>query len=681
MSTLQYQPHIDGLRALAVGGVVIYHVIPSHLPGGYLGVDVFFVISGYLISFIVFGQRAADRFSFADFYARRIRRLFPSLIVVLLLTMVVGAFALFADEYERLGKHAASAIIFLLNFRLMNEAGYFDVVSESKPLLHLWSLSVEEQFYLVWPALLVVLGRLRWHTGLVIGILFFSSFAFAVSLAEWNPDTLFFHPLARFWELLAGAALAYRHQNPGGNILPFGLNGAINRHLLSLAGLISVLSSFVLFSSKMNHPGGYTLLPLLGATALIASGGGAIGNRALSLRPLVWIGLISYPLYLWHWPILSYLRIMESGVPTEAMLWSGAGCALLLAGFTYKFIEQPLRRSAGSRYKLIALGGSMIALFIASRAIVATQGLPDRSVIDYIKVAETQMKREPRQDQSCLSLFPEGNAPVYCRQHNPGERMITITGDSHAHTLFPGVSSLAAQRGYGTLLLANSGCPPFEGAVTGRNALEKSRCSTSIETILNAIQQDTRIKAVIIASRGPIYLNSKGFGPVEAGYNYPPISERASINGATETAPIEVFRQGLDASLLRLHQHGLRVAYLLQVPELGVPARDCLCRPLTLTRGESGCTVAFAVYRERMHPYRSMINELRVSRNFLKIVDPEPYFCDAHACSGFRDNQLLYADDDHLSVLGSIRLAPAILQALDIEPRAQQSIIPTSGQQ
>lgn len=305
-------------------------------------------------------------------------------------------------------------------------------------------------------------------------------------------------------------------------------------------------------------------------------------------------------------------------------------------------------------------------VFIASRAIVATQGLPDRAVVSYIKAAETQMKREPRQDQSCLSLFPEGNAPVYCRQHNPGERMIAITGDSHAHVLFPGVSSLAAQKGYGTLLLANSGCPPFQGAVTGRNANEKGRCSTSIETILNAIQQDTRIKAVIMASRGPQYLDGKGFGPAEAGYNYPPISERTSIEKVTHTPPIEVFRQGLDASLLRLHQHGLRVAYLLQVPELGVPARNCLRRPLTLTRNESGCDVAFAVYQARMHQYRLMINGLRARRDFLKVVDPEPYFCNNQSCSGFRDNQLLYADDNHLSVFGSIRLAPAILQALDI---------------
>lgn len=364
---------------------------------------------------------------------------------------------------------------------------------------------------------------------------------------------------------------------------------------------------------------------------------------------------------------------MESGAPTLPMLCSGICCAILLAGCTYSFVEQPLRShsSLKKHWVLIALGCSMITLFIVSYIITSTEGLLGRSVIKYAQVSEMQMKREPSQDQSCLSLFPNGHAPVYCRQHNPGERMIAITGDSHAHVLFPGVSLLAAEKGYGTILLANSGCPPFDGAVTGRNAHEKNRCSASIDTILNAIEQDSRIKAIVIASRGPIYLNGKGFGPAEADYNHQPISERAHINDATVTSPVEVFRQGLAATLERFHKHGLHVAYLLQVPELGIPARDCLHRPLTLTGGRSGCKVPIALYKERMQPYRSIINDFRISHDYLNVIDPESFFCDAYSCSGFHDNQLLYADDDHLSVLGSMRLAPAILKALDIGPNVR----------
>lgn len=670
MSVVQYRPHIDGLRALAVSSVVLYHLNPSLLPGGFLGVDVFFVISGYLISLIVFREQENGGFSFINFYSRRIRRLFPALATVISAVIVFGAFTLFADEYERLGKNAASAIIFLLNFRLMDEAGYFDITSHAKPLLHLWSLSVEEQFYLVWPMLLVVFRYFRLPFGLIIILLIIGSFLYSLRIAEQNLDALYFHPVARCWELLSGAALAYYHHcgrlNSANSVFTK-LDHTVVRHMLSLIGLVLMLASFLLWESRLVNPGKFTIFPMLGAIAVIASGGMAYGSRLLSLKPLIWIGLISYPLYLWHWPVLSYIRIMESGAPSSMMLWAGAGSSVLLALMTYRFIEQPLRRPSRIRSKLIGLGIAMTALFVASRAVVASHGLPDRSAVQYVKAAEPQMKREPRQDESCLGLFPEGKAPVYCRQHNPGEHMLAIIGDSHAHVLFPGVSSLAADKGYGTLLLANSGCPPFEGAVTGRNANEKKRCAASIETILSTIQRDRRIEFVVIASRGPQYIDGKGFGPVEANYNYPPISSKASIQASDEYSPSEAFSQGLSTSIMRLHERGLRVAYLLQVPELGVPARDCLMRPLLLTKKNSGCEVPYNVYQERMRPYRLLIDEIRATRNFLAVIDPEPFFCNGVICSGYRNRQLLYADDNHLSVLGSNYLAPAILQAINLQ--------------
>ena len=626
--------------------------------------DIFFVISGYLISLIVFREQAAGEFSFADFYARRARRLFPALAVVLLATIVFGAFVLFADEYHRLGKHASSAIVFLLNFQLMNEAGYFDVASNTKPLLHLWSLSVEEQFYLVWPALLVVLWRVRWRIGLVIGILIVGSFAFAIYLASRNLDALYFHPLARFWELLLGAALAYYHHRFGVNAFPSRLDRSWMRHLLSFAGLVAIFSAFFLFNGKAPHPSTLTLIPLIGVTALIASGSDSVGSRFLALKPLVWIGLISYPLYLWHWPLLSYIRIMESGAPTEALLWAGAGAALLLAALTTRFIEQPLRHSHRVRTAVVGLGSTMVALLLASFGVVASDGLTDRPAVRHVKAAEVQMKREPSTDESCLRLFPPGEAPAYCRQHNPMNRMIAIVGDSHAHVLFPGVSESAALQGYGTLLLANSGCPPLGGAVTGRNAHEKTMCMHSIDRIFGALERDKRIVAVVFATRGPQYLTGAGFGPAEASYNYPPISSREGIDAADSLSPYDVFGRGLKASVSRLNQHGLRVAYVLQVPELGVPAQNCVLRPLTVTENKTGCSVDRAVYQERMRPYRALVANLHLDSEFFRVVDPGPVFCDSSRCSGASDGHLLYADDNHLSVLGSKKLAPIILRAL-----------------
>lgn len=664
MTILKYRPDIDGLRALAVLSVVLYHVSPQSLPGGFLGVDIFFVISGYLISLIVFREQTAGTFSFTDFYARRIRRLFPALAVVLLVTLVFGAFALFSDEYRRLGKHASSAIVFLLNFQLMNEAGYFDVASNSKPLLHLWSLSVEEQFYLVWPALLIVLGRFRWRIGLVIGILIVGSFAFAIHLASRNLDALYFHPLARFWELLLGAALAYYHHRFGVNALPSRLDRFWVRHLLSFAGLSAIVSALFLFSSKAPYPGALTLIPLIGVTALIASGSGSVGSRFLALKPMVWIGLISYPLYLWHWPLLSYIRIMESGAPTEALLWFGAGAALLLATLTNQFIEQPLRHSPRIRPAVVGLGSTMVVLFLASFGVVASEGLPDRPAVRHVKAAEAQMKREPATDESCLRLFSTGAAPAYCRQHNPGPRMIGIIGDSHAHVLFPGFAEQAERAGYGVLLLANSGCPPLAGAVIGKSDSERHKCILAVEKILSAILGDKRIRHVILATRGPIYLTGKGYGPAEADYDYPPIAYGQPVERKYKVG-VDPFSDGLFATLRRLSDSGRSVSYFLQPPELGVPPRNCLGRPLTLISMAS-CAVSVKEYRERMSEYRAILTKAQAEFPTMLVWDPQPLFCDAKRCKGLVENKLMYADDDHLSIEGSRLVAAHFFPSLPL---------------
>jgi peptidoglycan/LPS O-acetylase OafA/YrhL len=666
VKTLKYRSDIDGLRAVAVISVVLFHIAPKNLPGGFLGVDIFFVISGYLISLIVFREQETSTFSLANFYLRRALRLFPALAIVLLATIVFGAFTLFADEFQRLGKHALSAIVFVLNFQLTNESGYFDVASDSKPLLHLWSLSVEEQFYLVWPALLILLGQLRWRIGMCIGMLIVVSFAYAIYIASRNLDALYFNPFARFWELLLGAALASYHYRFGVNALPSWLDHPWKRNLLSFVGLSSIFSALFLFGGKVSHPGAVTLIPTLGVTAVIASGSGSVGSRFLAIKPLVWIGLISYPLYLWHWPLLSYIRIMESGSPDESLLWYGAGAALLLAALTNRFIEQPFRQSRRVRPTMVGLGSIMVVLFLASLGVVVSKGFPDRPAIRNVKAAEAQMKREPPTDESCLSNFPPGTAPTYCRQHNPMSPMIAIVGDSHAHVLFPGVSENAALKGYGTLLLANSGCPPLVGAVTGRNEHEKISCKRRIDSILNAIAKDRRIVAVVLATRGPQYLTGTGFGPAEANYNDPPIASSENIDATDTPSPYDVFSRGLKESVTRFNQRGLRVVYVLQVPELGVPAQNCILRPLTFTENKVGCYVNLSVYQERMRDYWALVAKLalKVDTEFFSVVDSGPVFCDSSRCSGVSDGQLLYADDNHLSVLGSKKLAPIILQTL-----------------
>jgi hypothetical protein len=397
--------------------------------------------------------------------------------------------------------------------------------------------------------------------------------------------------------------------------------------------------------------------------ALIASGPGALANRFLAFQPMVWVGRISYPLYLWHWPILSYVRIAESGSPAQWVLWCGAALAVVLAWFTYRWVELPLQRANSKSRVTICLVGAMGVLLIVSIVIAKYGGLPSRSSLQYLKNYESQMIRSPRQDGSCTGLYKGGIAPVYCRQHNPGARMIGLIGDSHAHALFAGVSELAAKQGYGTLLLANSGCPPLLGTVTGRNAGERQQCAENIEKIINTLRNDQRIAGVIIASRGPQYLTGLGFGPVEAKHNYPPITTLPSLAKAGAPDPVQIFVDGLMNTATQLHQRGVRVSYLLQVPELGVPAKDCLGRPLTLLARANQCTVKYEDYQRRMQPYRTQVLGLVTRAPFLEILDAEHIFCSAAGCSGFIDNQLLYADDNHLSEAGSKRVAPVILKA------------------
>jgi hypothetical protein len=544
----------------------------------------------------------------------------------------------------------------------MGEAGYFDVASHAKPLLHLWSLSVEEQFYVSWPVLLLLFRRVRSNLGWVLALCAFSSFAYATWLGGINPDTLYYHPLSRFWELLAGAAIAYIHHLNGVNWSPRQFGRPLVRDALSVAGLLLVASALLAFSKILQHPGLATLWPIGGAILVIASGPDALANRLLAWQPFVFIGLISYPLYLWHWPILSYILVTESSGSTQWLPWCGAALAVVLAWLTYRFVELPLQladsKSRVTTFLCIAMG----VLLAVSIAISKYGGLPDRSSLQYLKKYESQMVRDAPQDESCLDLFKGEIAPVYCRQHNPGVPMIGLIGDSQAHALFAGLSELAEQQGYGTLLLANSGCPPLLGAVTGRNANELQQCAKSIEKIINTLSNDKRVVSVIIASLGPEYLNGRGFGRVDGNYNYSLKIAELTTSGGHESNPEAIFSAGLVNTATQLHQHGMRVSYLLQVPELGVPAQNCVGRPLTLSLEASNCTVKYEDYQSRMQPYRAQVLSLAERVPYLRIIDTEQVFCSASGCAGFIDDQLLYADNNHLSVAGSRRVAPSILK-------------------
>jgi peptidoglycan/LPS O-acetylase OafA/YrhL len=290
-----YRADIDGLRGVAVLAVLLFHGFPGLLRGGFIGVDIFFVISGYLSTDILLGNQDRGRFRLFDFYRHRVRRIFPTLVVVLAACFAFGWLVLFADEFARLGEHIAASAVFISNFVLWKEAGYFDVDSQTKPLLHLWSLAVEEQFYLLWPPLLWLAWRLRLPPLGLAGLCVALSFAVCVIFAGRDPTAGFFSPLARFWEILVGAMLISAERS---GILSL---RSATRFALSFAGAALVAAALLLMSGSQTYPGWQASIPVLGSLLLLAAGPFAFFNRwGLASRPLVAIGLISYPLYLWH---------------------------------------------------------------------------------------------------------------------------------------------------------------------------------------------------------------------------------------------------------------------------------------------------------------------------------------------------------------------------------------------
>jgi peptidoglycan/LPS O-acetylase OafA/YrhL len=657
-----YRPAIDGLRAIAVLGVVLYHLNPAWLPGGFAGVDVFFVISGYLISLIIFRELDSSIFSFSNFYVRRIRRLFPSLVLVVAATFVFGWFALFRDEFELLGRHITSAVTFVANFRLMGEAGYFDVNSSLKPLLHLWSLAIEEQFYFVWPLLIFIAHRARASRGIVIAICLGVSVTASMYLLLVSPTAHFFNPISRFWELLCGATLAYlRLYRP-----KFYERSAAAQITMGVVGIILILLSYGILSSQVLYPSGWALLPVMGTALILCASDGPV-EKLLQTKILVGIGLISYPLYLWHWPIYSYLRISEYGTPNISLLLLGTALAFLLAWITFELIEKRIRYSR-AHATTIALISCMVLLFVAGKSIKINDGYPDRSSLQPFAASQRQMVRTPRTDLECVKSFSPSPSPVYCRIE-PGQHMLAVVGDSHAHVVFSGIAELRKQQNLGTLLIANSGCPPFDGAAFGRTPSEKKECIESIEVLLSKLTSDSSIEKILLVTRGPQYIDGTGFGPAEKNYNYPALMD--SI-GRDKSAS-QVFHDGLERTVRRLQAAGKSVYYQLQVPELGISPRDCFGRPFSF-RHAPECAVSREGYLRRMSQYRSIVADVASATN-IRVFDPESLMCIGTTCSMERNGILQYADDDHLSVAGSERLAPAIAAFLDAKGGSKTAVI------
>ena len=454
--------------------VVGFHAFPGWVKGGFIGVDVFFVISGFLISTIIFENLDKGAFSFSEFYARRVRRILPALILVLAACFVFGWFGLLTDEYKQLGKHMAAGAGFAPNFVLWNEAGYFDHAADTKPLLHLWSLGIEEQFYLVWPLLLWFAWKQKLNLLAVTAAAVVASFVLNVIGISQDAVATFYSPQTRFWELLSGSMLAwitlyrraafaaamYRLEGHLVAILQgkrseAGANTISN--VLSLIGLVLLLCGFWLIDRDSSFPGAWALAPVLGTILIIAAGSEAWINRAiLSNRIAIWFGLISFPLYLWHWPLLSFARIVESVTPSPGFRIAAIALSVGLAWVTYKVVERPIRFGGHGNAKAVVLVALLVVIGSIGYGTYVNDGIESRPIARHFASIKSEFVRAPTVDVGCLDYIGD-RAPLfpYCRFSDANSReTVAVIGDSHAYVAYPGIAEYLKENGKNTVLLA-----------------------------------------------------------------------------------------------------------------------------------------------------------------------------------------------------------------------------------
>ena len=656
-NAISYRPDIDGLRAVAVLTVIAFHAFPEWVSGGFIGVDIFFVISGFLITKLIQAGLNKQNFSISAFYASRVRRLFPSLILVLLACQIFGWFALLSDEYKLLGKHISATALLIPNWIIWNESGYFEYAANTKPLLHLWSLGVEEQFYVFWPLTVYLLFIYKLNAIRITSILLLCSLLLNLFMIEKSPSATFFLPFTLMWELLAGSFLAFFIQANLMGINP--IRAQLEKykwitHGLSFLGLLLLLTSLLFIDQDKRFPGGWAILPVLGTLLIIFAGHQSWFNQSvLSSRILVGIGLISYPLYLWHWPLLSFARILEQSQPHWQIRILCIAIAFVLSVLTYCFIERPIRFGRNLRAKTYAL--TLLMLMTASLGFITyfSDGFKSRFANQLVEeqISDLVFNIPTPTDWYCADASNEGPR---CLSSGPDPSTV-VMGDSHALTIYAGLVERFKAKGQTVGLYGGSdGCPPLLNVVIQdiggdtRNCLKKGT-----QAILRVIK-DPAVKEVILTSRGPMYTTGKGFGEVES-------SQFGSwvLHFDDEDSQLrnneEVFLRGLANTLDALLGAGKKVTFLHDVPELGFDIRSCFTfRPLVIThKVMDPCAVSKSDFVARTKMHRAGVDQILSVRPEIKIIDLAEALCDDEWCFGSKNGILFYIDDDHLSLRGA----------------------------
>ena len=626
-----YRPDVDGLRALAVLAVLGYHAFPGAVTGGFVGVDVFFVISGFLITGIILEELGRGSFTFTGFYWRRIRRIFPALILVLGACLFLGWRVLLPDEFAQLGRHVAAGAGFVSNIALWRESGYFDSAAELKPLLHLWSLGIEEQYYLVWPlALFLVRAYPRRILAMVLvggGL----SFALNVALVAGHPSTAFYLPVTRFWELLGGSLLA---------CLGFAMP-ARWREPASFCGAALIAAAIVLLDGASTFPGVWALAPVVGAMLIISAGPSAWLNRMVfGNRLAVYIGLISYPLYLWHWPLLAYSRIVHGGEPPVSLRAALLALALVLSALTYELVEKKIRRAkAGTlaRRTVPALGASMAAL--ACGGVLVTSGALLAQSASNPELAEIA-RASADWDRAETARIP-----------GDSERAVLFFGDSHMEHYLPRIYRVVQEHRapLRTVIVKTAGgCAPFPGIER-----KHEHCSQFVDEGLKIAHQPEVDTVVIAAS---------WVGFVNRGDYYKPGHEDGKPLAPLSPAAGWVFER-FERELASLVAEGKHVVLVLSSPRgnafspKSVIERDWMAVRVS----HPFAAVPKATLVGNIRPIDERLRAI-AARVGVTVLDPTDWLCGLAACpAADEQGRPLYMDDSHIRA----SVARARITALD----------------
>ena len=638
MAGLNYRPEIDGLRAVSVLAVVAYHVGAGLLPGGFVGVDVFFVISGYLITTILCEEwRTTGRIDLASFYARRIIRLMPVLWLVVAMVLAVTAVWLgpAGVMVYPITDSALAALAFVANFYFQNSTGgYFDGPSEQLPLLHLWSLAVEEQFYLVYPALLMGLlwrapGRLR----LALVTASIVSIALAEHWLQVAPAMAFHQMPARFWELACGALVATAAVGQAGHRLPA---------WVAAAGLGLVCLAMAVPPAPGQFPGLGALPAVLGASMVVwavhvSNRTGPVG-ALLGSKPLVAIGLISYPLYLWHWPLLAIDHAMTRDGSPLAFRLGLAALAVVLAWCSHRWVEKPLRFARRLPVRTVFAVAAIATMTLAA----AAMGLARTALLpaDVQALVERTANDRPAHMDRChfgLGATVDRLRGIECRSAAGLDARVAIWGDSHALAWQPFAAKLALARGVAAVSFTMDSCPPLQGYLPRRPDFPRHHDNCAALNALAAERiRDGDFQTVVLAARWTSVIPVEQARP---GRDDPTVAIQAALSATL-------------ASLSNVPE----VLVIGPTPQLPFPAGQCIAAGRLVD-----CVTPRKEFEQSSARVRRVLSGVVARFPNARLVDPTNHFCGPDTCAAMKDGRALYWDDNHVAASAAEAFAAAYL--------------------